>query len=171
MADKLAELAEVARAREPLGVASDPTVFVCDPTASDAVLYRNHHARLQIDFTVNRLGFPDLQTMDPRLVRIAPGHRNELHRHAHESLFVVLKGEGEVRIGEHWQRLSEGQVAFVPRWIFHQTRNLSEEHELVMLAITDYGFTSAALGDYDKRTRMAEGGDQSEGLPDSIEHS
>ena len=123
-------------------------------------MYRNQHERLGIDFSVARLGFPELQTMDPRVVRIAPGKCNELHRHAHESLFIVLDGEGEVRVGENWQPLRKGQVAFVPRWIFHQTRNASAENELVMIAITDYGFTSAALGDYDTRTRLSEGGDQ-----------
>jgi len=46
----------------------------------------------------------------------------------------------------------------VPRQVFHQTRNTSADKELVILAITDFGFTSAVLGDYDKRTRLAEGG-------------
>jgi quercetin dioxygenase-like cupin family protein len=74
-------------------------------------------------------------------------------------LFVVLSGEGEVRVGEAWRPLRCGDVAFVPRWIFHQTRNTSTTDELVILAITDFGLTSAVLGDYDRRTRLAARGD------------
>jgi len=121
-------------------------------------MYVNRNERLNIDFKVERLSFPHLQTMDPRVLHIAPGKNNELHRHAHESLFVVLRGEGEVRVGEQWSPLRAGSVAFVPRWIFHQTRNTSPHEELVLLAVTDFGFTSALLGDYDKRTRLASGG-------------
>jgi oxalate decarboxylase/phosphoglucose isomerase-like protein (cupin superfamily) len=91
-------------------------------------------------------------------VRIPPGRNNEYHRHAHESLFVVLEGEGEVLIGKRWTPVRAGGIAFVPRSIFHQTRNVSATEDLVVLAITDFGFTSAVLGDYDKRTRVAEGG-------------
>ncbi len=74
-----------------------------------------------------------------------------------QALFVILEGRGEVLVGERWNPVRKGDVAFVPRWIFHQTRNTSATEELVFLAITDFGFTSAVLGDYDKRTRL--GGD------------
>ena len=97
--------------------------------------------------------------MDPRVLRIAPGCNNEFHKHAHESIFVVLEGDGEVRVGDRWSPMKTGDVAFVPRWIPHQTRNTSRERELVILAITDFGFTSAVLGDYDRRTRLAQQGD------------
>lgn len=154
-------LVRIARARRALGArtaAGEGFVRSYDPDAPQ--MYRNVNERLGIDFSVTRLAFEDLQTMDPRIVNIAPGANNELHKHAHESLFIVLEGEGEVRVGEAWRPLRKGDVAFVPRWIFHQTRNASAEAPLVLLAITDYGFTSAALGDYDRRTRLAAGGDQ-----------
>ena len=93
--------------------------------------------------------------MDPRVVRISPGRNNEQHKHAHESLFVILQGRGEVLVGEQWNPVRKGDVAFVPRWIVHQTKNTSATEELVVLAITDFGFTSAVLGDYDRRTRLA----------------
>lgn len=118
----------------------------------------NRNDKVSIDFKVDRLAFPELQTMDPRMLRIAPGKNNAYHKHAHESLFVILQGEGEVRVGDTWSPVKAGGVAFVPRWIFHQTRNTSATEELVILAITDFGFTSAVLGDYDKRTRLAQGG-------------
>ena len=36
--------------------------------------------------------------------------------------------------------------------------NLSQDEELVILAITDFALTKAVLGDYDKRTRLAVNG-------------
>jgi oxalate decarboxylase/phosphoglucose isomerase-like protein (cupin superfamily) len=63
-----------------------------------------------------------------------------------------------VLVGKSWSPVKKGEVAYVPRWIFHQTRNTSTTEALVVLAITDFGFTSAVLGDYDKRTRLATSG-------------
>jgi len=152
-------LVRCAAARQPLGTEDPPTDFKRDNGQNGVPHYRNENARLAIDFTVERLAFPHLQTMDPRLVRVAPGKHNEYHRHAHESIFVVLEGEGEVFIGAHWMTVKRGDIAFVPRWIFHQTRNTSATEELVVLAVTDFGFTSAVLGDYDHRTRLSQRGD------------
>ena len=87
-------------------------------------------------------------------MRIAPGACNEKHRHAHESLFVVLEGVAEIQIGDQTLGMERGAVAFVPRWVVHQTRNPSAVQPLVLLAITDFGLTSTVLGDYDSRTRL-----------------
>ncbi len=103
---------------------------------------------------MQRLGFEGLQVLDPRLVRIAPGACNERHRHAHESLFVVLEGRAEIHVGEAVLQLGPGGVAYVPRWLVHQSRNLCPERELLLLAITDFGLTAAVLGDYDRQTRL-----------------
>jgi mannose-6-phosphate isomerase-like protein (cupin superfamily)/pyrroloquinoline quinone (PQQ) biosynthesis protein C len=121
-------------------------------------LYHHHNPSLAIDFQVQRLPLAGLQVLDPRLVRIAPGCRNESHRHAHESIFVVLAGEGELRIGAETVPLKAGDVACVPRWLVHQSRNSSSSEELQLLAITDFGLTSGVLGDYDQRTRLKGGG-------------
>ncbi len=55
-------------------------------TGDSEPLYHHHNPTLAIDFQVQRLPLSGLQVLDPRLVRIAPGARNESHRHAHESL-------------------------------------------------------------------------------------
>lgn len=121
-------------------------------------MYRNRNSNLSIDFCVHRLPLAGLQVMDPRLVRIAPGARNECHRHAHESIFVVLSGQAELRLGEETRSLKTGDVACVPRWVVHQSFNPSAHEELYLLAITDFGLTSAVLGDYDRSTRLSAGG-------------
>ena len=152
--EALARLVALAKSRQPLGVGA-PGPWTRDALAPGNALYANNNERLNIEFRVERLAFPEIQTMDPRVVRISPGRNNEQHKHAHESLFVILQGRGEVLVGEQWNPVRKGDVAFVPRWIVHQTKNTSATEELVVLAITDLGFTSAVLGDYDRRTRLA----------------
>jgi mannose-6-phosphate isomerase-like protein (cupin superfamily) len=90
----------------------------------------------QQEFSVARLPI-EAETLDPRIVRIAPGKFNNLHRHAHETLFCLIQGEGEILIGENWVPFKAGEMVFAPRWAMHQTHNLGME-ELVMYAITDY---------------------------------
>ena len=122
-----------------------------------AALYQNHNQRLNIDFTVERVSCPGAQALDPRIVRIPAGRNNERHRHAHESLFHIISGSGEVHIGDRSVPVQAGDLAFVPRWEVHQTRNTGAT-ELVILAITDFGLTSAILGNYDRTTRLAHHG-------------
>ena len=90
----------------------------------------------QQEFSVARLPC-DAETLDPRIVRIAPGKFNNLHRHAHETLFCLLQGEGEILIGDDWLPFKAGEAVFAPRWAMHQTHNTGSD-ELVMYAITDY---------------------------------
>ncbi|MEN9866807.1 MAG: hypothetical protein RL748_2397 [Pseudomonadota bacterium] len=90
----------------------------------------------QQEFSVARLPC-DAETLDPRIVRIAPGKYNNLHRHAHETLFCLLQGEGEILIGTDWVPFKAGEAVFAPRWAMHQTHNTGTS-ELVMYAITDY---------------------------------
>ncbi|MCC6622028.1 MAG: cupin domain-containing protein [Deltaproteobacteria bacterium] len=157
--EPIVALVATAAARRPLGADAPTHAFTHRPGAAATPHYHNTNERLGIDFGVTKLAFPDMQTMDPRVVRIAPGKCNEYHKHAHESLFVVLDGEGEVLVGTAWNKVKKGDIAFVPRWIFHQSRNTSASDELVILAVTDFGFTRAVLGDYDKRTRLAADGE------------
>ncbi len=145
----LARLVEAVRASD-----NDFSGCVHKTSAARTPMYANFNLRLGIDFAVERLACPGTQTMDPRIVRIAPNRSNDLHRHAHESLFVALDGAGELVIGEMRVPFSKGDVAFVPRWVMHQIINTSM-CELVMLTITDFGFTAAVLGECDERTRLA----------------
>ena len=73
-------------------------------------------------------------------------------------LLVVLEGEAEILVGAESVRLGRGGITFAPRWIVHQSHNVSAERELLLLAITDFGLTSSVLGDYDCQTRLRFGG-------------
>ena len=165
--EEVLRLVKVAASRTTPVENPEPSECVRTSDSSGTPMYSNQNERLNIEFNVERLPFPGLQTMDPRLVRIPPGRNNERHRHAHESIFVILEGQGEVLIGDKRIPVRKGDVAFVTRWLFHQTSNTGEV-DLVVLAITDFGFTSAVLGDYDRRTRLSEGGEDSIQKEDTI---
>lgn len=138
--------------------ADGPIVWKGSTLDPESFHYGNKDERLGIDFLVTKLPFVGLQVMDTRLVTIAAGACNEQHRHAHESVFVLLSGQGEIIINKHVTILEEHSVAYVPRWVVHQTRNTSTEIPLLLLAITDFGLTSSVLGDYDSNTRLKSGG-------------
>lgn len=114
--------------------------------------------RLGIDFQVAKLPFAGFQVMDLRLVTIVPIACNVKYRHAHESIFVLLSGQGEIMINKQAISLEAGSVVDVPRWVVHQSPNTSTENSLLLLAITDFGLTPAVLVDYDAKTRLKSGG-------------
>lgn len=103
------------------------------------ILYQNKNKNNNVDFTVDRVPF-DTDVLDPRLVRIPVGSHNELHNHAHETIFLILEGKGEVLIGKDTMPVEPGDLVFVPRWAQHQTINTSDK-ELRFFAVTDYGLT------------------------------
>jgi gentisate 1,2-dioxygenase len=151
--EELLTLARVAASRKPPVENAEPLECVRSASSGGTAMYSNQNERLNIEFSVERLDFPGIQTMDPRLLRIPPKRNNERHRHAHESLFVVLEGEGNVLIGEARVPLKKGDVAFVPRWLFHQTTNTGDV-DLVIIAITDFGFTFAVMGEDAHQARL-----------------
>lgn len=121
--------------------------------ASGKELYRNTVEKLNVDFFVERLDFP-LEVLDPRIVRVSANKNNELHKHAHETVFVFFKGSGQVLIDDVTVPVQPGSIVYIPRWAMHQSQNLSNE-EMVFLAVADFGFTEKAfIGNYLKTARM-----------------
>jgi len=108
---------------------------------------------LNIDFNVQVLPFP-LEVLDPRIVRVAPGKANEMHRHAHETVFIFLEGEGKVIVDQFENPVKPGDFAFIPRWCNHQSVNTGNT-ELVFLAVADFGLTGKSfVGNYLKTARL-----------------
>jgi hypothetical protein len=118
-------------------------------------LYNNQNDKLNIDFSVDILPFPH-QVLDPRIVRIPPGKNNELHKHAHETVFIFLSGTGIVKIDDVKVPVKTGDFVFVPRWCMHQSMNTSDS-EMVFLAVADFGITGKSFtGNYLKTARLKE---------------
>jgi len=116
-------------------------------------LYNNTNERLNIQFEVERLPLKT-ETLDSRIVRIPAGKYNENHRHAHETIFYIMSGEGRILVDNSVVEVKAGDVVFVPRWAMHQSQN-SGNTEMVILAVTDFGLTGKAyVGDYNRTARM-----------------
>jgi quercetin dioxygenase-like cupin family protein/pyrroloquinoline quinone (PQQ) biosynthesis protein C len=106
-------------------------------------MYDNEVARLNIQFTVERLPLA-AEVLDPRMVRIPPGKFNEKHKHAHETLIHILEGSGQVLIDDRVLPVSAGDSILVPRWAMHQTQNLGDT-EMRFLAVTDFRLSQRAF--------------------------
>jgi quercetin dioxygenase-like cupin family protein len=116
-------------------------------------LYENKVDELGIDFRVSLLPF-NLEVLDPRIVTIKPGKANEMHKHAHETVFIFLKGQGKVLVDNFENNVVAGDFAFIPRWCNHQSINTGNE-DLVFLAVADFGLTGKSfVGNYLKTARL-----------------
>lgn len=78
----------------------------------------------------SRIGIlPDLptNTLDLFLQEIPPGQATDLQRHLHETVHIVLAGEGYSEIGEatvHWRA---GCFIYTPPWAWHRHYNTGGE--------------------------------------------
>jgi ribulose-bisphosphate carboxylase large chain len=62
-----------------------------------------------------------------RYFEIDPGGYSSLEHHAHEHVVFVLRGRGEVRLGEAVHELGFGDVVYVAPHEVHQFRNRGDE--------------------------------------------
>jgi len=114
-------------------------------------LYSNEDTSENIAFSVSRFPF-HAQVLDPRLIEIPAGKCNEKHRHAHETFFYILSGQGEVLVEEKVIKVSAGEGVFVPRWADHQTKNTGPS-PLVFLGVTDFNLTKKFPGNTEHSAR------------------
>ena len=71
-----------------------------------------------------------------RYFEIAPGGFSSFEQHAHEHAVFVLRGQGEVQLGEQVHALGHGDVVYVAHER-HQFRNPSATEPLGFLCIVD----------------------------------
>jgi len=133
-------------ARESLARGVDDAALHHRPGDPAVTMYANEVEKLGIQFTVERLPLA-AEVLDPRVVRIPAGTRNEKHKHAHETLIHLLEGTGQVVVDDRVLPVRAGDTVLVPRWAVHQTQNLGAT-ELRFLAVTDFRLSERAyLGD------------------------
>ncbi|MES1262585.1 MAG: cupin domain-containing protein [Acidobacteriota bacterium] len=64
-----------------------------------------------------------------------PGQEHAPHTHeGQDKLYVVLRGAGEIRVGEQTELLTAGDVALAPSGVVHSIRN-SGPARLVVMAV------------------------------------
>jgi len=116
------------------------------------LLYENDLDESKINFKVNRIPVQG-SLLDPRLARIPVGKMNEKHAHAHETVFYIVSGLGEVVIDGYKNAVSEGDVVHIPRWTLHQTHNIGDA-DLIYFAVTDHGLTRHFIKNADQCYRL-----------------
>ncbi|HZT80565.1 MAG TPA: cupin domain-containing protein [Gemmataceae bacterium] len=72
-----------------------------------------------------------------RYFEIAPGGFSSLEHHRHEHVVVVLRGCGEVRLGETTHAVGFGDVVYVAPDEVHQLRNPSGAEPFGFLCVVD----------------------------------
>jgi Cupin domain len=151
---RVGELLEKISEQKSLTTASTANELISSVSDSNLKgLYENKVDELNIDFTVQILPF-DLEVLDPRIVLVKPHKANEMHRHAHETVFIFLEGNGKVIVDQFENPVRPGDFAFIPRWCNHQSVNTGDT-DLVFLAVADFGLTGKSfVGNYLKTARM-----------------
>ena len=62
-----------------------------------------------------------------RYFELQPGGHSKLEQHPHEHEVIVLRGEGEVQLGEETTAVKAFDTVFVEGNVLHQFRNTNEE--------------------------------------------
>jgi quercetin dioxygenase-like cupin family protein len=62
-----------------------------------------------------------------RYFEVAPGGWTSLDQHAHDHGVFVLRGQGQVRLGDEEHEVSFGDVIFIPPHAVHQLKNTGQE--------------------------------------------
>jgi len=85
-----------------------------------------------------------------RYFELQPGGFTSLEHHRHEHAVVVLRGSGEVRLGEATHALAFGDVVYVAAYDLHQFRNSS--------ATEPFGFLCMVSAERDQPTPVGDSG-------------
>jgi quercetin dioxygenase-like cupin family protein len=59
-------------------------------------------------------------TLDAHLTKLPAGGRSHKHRHLDEAIILILKGKGYSVIEGKRVDWEEGDVLFIPKWVWHQ---------------------------------------------------
>lgn len=88
-------------------------------------LYKDEPGSWQGVTRTSLVGGPDELTASfhVRYFEVDVGGFSSLEKHAHEHVVVVVRGRGEVKLGERQASLSFGDVVYIAPWEVHQFRN------------------------------------------------
>lgn len=69
------------------------------------------------------------------IASVRPGEATSPHSHDEYETFIVLSGQGRMRILHELQQVGAGDVILIPKQHDHQITNISSEQPLVFLTI------------------------------------
>lgn len=84
-----------------------------------------HHCGVSRSVLVGEGG--ERTSFQVRYFEIAPGGYSTLERHEHEHVVIVLRGRGQVRLGQAWHDVGGHDAVYVAPHEVHQLRNVGEE--------------------------------------------
>lgn len=77
------------------------------------------------------------ENLELRYFELAPGASSNLEQHVHEHAVLILRGRGQVLLGDSWHSISFGDAIFIPSDELHQFRAVEDD---------TLGFLCAVLG-------------------------
>jgi len=87
----------------------------------------------------------EAEIIESNVLKLKKGEQSSLGLHNdEEEVYVVLSGEGEVRIGDTVQKTKPGTVMYIPRDAEHISTGISEE-EYIYLCVAVYLKKAPAL--------------------------
>jgi len=98
-------------------------------------LAADHHCGVTRSVLVGEQG--EKTAFQVRYFEIAPGGFTTLEKHVHEHVVVVLRGRGEVRLGDQVHALGSGDTVYVAPEEIHQFHNLSASEPFGFLCLVD----------------------------------
>jgi mannose-6-phosphate isomerase-like protein (cupin superfamily) len=69
------------------------------------------------------------------IASVRPHESTTLHSHDEHETFLILSGDGEIAVDDEVEKISRGDVIYLPPNSEHTVRNLSGEHRLDFLTI------------------------------------
>lgn len=60
-------------------------------------------------------------------VEVDPGSRQVDHSHEPEQVYVLVNGEGRMRVGDETRRVGEGDLVYIPSNVDHGIENTGED--------------------------------------------
>lgn len=63
---------------------------------------------------------------------LAPDQRTEANAHEEAEIFVIVRGQGTFRVGEHELMVGEGDIVYAPPMTEHTVQNTSSDEFLMM---------------------------------------
>ena len=69
-------------------------------------------------------------------VEVQPGAKQPFHQHLPEQIYVIIQGQGKMRVGDDYQDVAVGDIVYVPSETIHGLENTDDEVLMYVSAAT-----------------------------------
>ncbi len=89
-------------------------------------------------------------------VDVSPGCRQHPHRHLPEQVYVIVRGEGRMMVGEKYKTVKVGDIVYIPPNVVHGIQNISNTEMLTYVTAATPSFDVAAMYDVGMQLPVSE---------------